>query len=73
MNRKIDELGRIVIPKEIRKKYDLSYGSILKITAKKGKIIMEKDFDSNRSECINCQSVIDRNDNFCRYCGEELK
>lgn len=40
MNRKFDQLGRIVIPKEMRNKLGLEYGSEAKIELKGDKIII---------------------------------
>lgn len=71
MFRKVDDLGRVVIPKEIRDKYNLRYGDELKITVKNRKIIFEKE-DEDSYECTNCQQIIDIKDNYCRYCGEEV-
>lgn len=40
--RRIDDLGRIVIPKEIRKIYDIQDGEVLEIYTEQDKIILKK-------------------------------
>lgn len=40
--RRIDDLGRIVIPKEIRKIYDIQDGEVLEIYTEKDKIVLKK-------------------------------
>ena len=43
MNRKIDELGRIVIPKEIRRELNIDSGDTLKIETQGKAIILTKE------------------------------
>lgn len=45
MFRKVDELGRIVIPIEIRKQLKIDEGNTLNIVVENQKIILEKSFD----------------------------
>lgn len=45
MFRKVDELGRVVIPIEIRKQLKISEGDTLNIVIENQKIILEKSFD----------------------------
>ena len=40
--RRFDDLGRIVIPKEIRKPLNLKEGNMMKIIVEGGRIILEK-------------------------------
>lgn len=54
--RRIDELGRIVIPKNIRKELKITQGENLKIYIKEEKIIMEKY--SELSKEIEIEKVI---------------
>jgi transcriptional pleiotropic regulator of transition state genes len=42
MHRKIDDLGRVVIPKEMRKKLEIADGDLLEISMSGNKIIMRK-------------------------------
>jgi len=50
MNRSIDELGRLVIPIEIRKELNFNYLQKLAISVNDNKIILEKAKDS----CFIC-------------------
>lgn len=70
MTRKLDELGRIVIPKEIRNQYNLNEGDELEITEKNGVIILRKHKDVN---CPLCSAKCEHTDNFCSKCGFGLK
>lgn len=45
MNRKIDELGRIVIPKEIRNYLNIKYNDCFAIEIKDNSIVLTKEFD----------------------------
>lgn len=61
MKRHIDELGRIVIPKEIRKELDLKRYDELKITTKGNKIILSKEFNTDeeiKKEIKRLQSLL---------------
>ena len=42
ITRKIDELGRIVVPKELRNTMNLKEGSLMEITANEDSIVMKK-------------------------------
>ena len=46
MNRKIDGLGRVVLPKEIRTQLGIQTNDMLNIELKGNKIIITKDFDA---------------------------
>lgn len=50
MNRKLDVLGRIVIPAEIRKSLDLKEGGVLDISLEEDRIILTPRQDS----CVFC-------------------
>ena len=67
--RKVDDLGRIVLPKEIRKNFTIREQDTLIITTKGNKVILEKDIEKIR--CKKCKKTIDKKDIFCRFCGEE--
>ena len=43
MTRKIDELGRLVIPKEIREQLEIDKNTILKIELEDNRIVISKD------------------------------
>lgn len=69
--RKIDELGRIVIPKEFRDNFDMKEGDKLEIIAnKEGQIILKK---FERKVCTQCNKSVGIEDKYCKYCGNKLK
>ena len=55
MSRKVDELGRIVIPKEIRNKFDIKTNDRLDIYVENSVISLVKD----EKKCIFCSSTKD--------------
>ena len=71
--RKIDELGRIVLPMELRKTLDLNVKDSIEITADKGTIILKKFSPA----CIFCgketKVTTFKNKNVCQKCLEEIK
>ena len=54
-SRKVDELGRIVIPSELRKRLSIKEGDGLDISVDGEKIIMQK----TTPKCIVCDSIDD--------------
>jgi transcriptional pleiotropic regulator of transition state genes len=70
--RNIDELGRLVIPKELREKMDIPSGSAVEIYSEEDKIIIKKFYNG----CILCgsteQLVDAKGKNVCRECIKEL-
>ena len=70
--RKIDELGRIVVPKEIRKTLNIDNGDPLEIFVEGDQIILKKHDPS----CLFCGKSEDviffRGKLCCRDCLEEL-
>lgn len=71
--RKLDELGRIVLPMELRKTLDLKVRDSIEITVDKGVIILKKYSPA----CIFCgkeTKVTDFKDkNVCSKCLLEIK
>ena len=71
--RKIDELGRIVLPIETRKRLDLAPGDGIEIFVERDRVILKK----YEPACIFCgevDNVVNYNDKkICRKCLEELK
>ncbi|HIZ55165.1 MAG TPA: AbrB/MazE/SpoVT family DNA-binding domain-containing protein [Firmicutes bacterium] len=70
--RKVDELGRIVLPKELRSTLDLNQGDALEIYVDGDLIILKKYqpsciFCDNASNTINYKGKI-----ICRECLESL-
>ena len=72
MSRKVDELGRIVIPKEIRNKFDIKTNDRLDIYVENGVISLLKD----DKKCIFCSSTKDltehNNKHICNKCMQKL-
>ena len=72
MRRKVDELGRIVIPKEIRNKFDIKTNDRLDIYVENGVISLLKD----DKKCIFCSSTKDltehNNKHICNKCMQKL-
>ena len=67
--RKVDELGRIVIPKEIRKFLEIEEGTNMEIYVKKDEIIIRKHKDTF---CPLCLKRCNHEDKFCSNCGFEF-
>ena len=71
--RKVDELGRIVLPIEMRRTLDIAEKDALEIYVEGSSVILKK----NKSSCIFCDSSKDitvfRGKNICPKCLKELK
>ncbi len=73
MVRKIDELGRIVIPAEIRQNMDLQIKDSMEIFTEENRIILQK-YQPCCLFCRNADNVVYFNDKrICRSCLEKLK
>ena len=72
MSRKVDELGRIVIPKEIREKFDIKTNDRMNIYVENEVISLVKD----SHKCIFCCSTKDlidhNNKHVCNKCMQKL-
>lgn len=72
MIRHIDELGRIVIPKEMRRKMDIESGDPVEIFVEGDRILLAK----YNPTCIFCGSTEDvelfKDKKICRACKKEL-
>ena len=70
--RKVDDLGRIVIPKSIRQKYGISEGDAMEIFDEDGAVVMRKLGHS----CVFCRGgdeLICYKEKFiCKRCIEAL-
>ncbi len=64
--RKVDKLGRIVIPIELRKKLGIDEKDEIEIYVNGSSIILEKYKDTH---CPECLTRCDHTDKFCRNCG----
>lgn len=71
--RKIDELGRIVLPVELRRKFDIDVKDSLEIYTDNNCIILKK----YEPACIFCGSSEEIFDfggkNICHACAEKIK
>ena len=73
MVRKVDELGRIVLPAEIRQNLDIQVKDAIEIFTEGERIILQK----YRPSCIFCNNVDDvtyfQDKRVCRECIAKLK
>lgn len=73
--RKVDELGRIVLPMELRKTLEIEPKDPLEIFVDKEKIVLRK-YEGNLVKCSFCEENEDLVDfkgkNVCTNCLEEL-
>ena len=71
--RKVDELGRIVLPIELRRTLDIAERDALEIYVEGSAIVLKK----YRPSCIFCDSAKDvsvfRGKNICHKCMKELR
>lgn len=71
--RKVDELGRIVFPIEIRKKMDIAAGDNMNIYMQDNSIVIKKDGD----ECALCGGAKNLTEfgkrHICSKCMKEIK
>ena len=70
--RNIDELGRIVIPKELRNKLDMHEGSSVEIFAQDNTICLRR-FYKGCHFCGNAEGITEFKEKLiCRSCLDEL-
>ncbi|APF28035.1 transcriptional regulator, AbrB family domain protein [Clostridium sporogenes] len=70
--RKVDELGRIVIPKELRRTLNLEEGDGLEIYTEGEQIILKK-YEPSCIFCGEAKEVINfKGKNICKICLKEL-
>ena len=71
--RKVDELGRIVLPIELRRALDIAEKDALEIYVEGSAVILKK----HRATCIFCDSskniTLFKGKNVCPACLKELK
>ena len=73
MIRRVDELGRVVIPKEIRKKLEISEKDPIEIYVEGHSIVLKK-IEDNCIFCGNNKNLITyKNKLICRKCLDNLK
>lgn len=70
--RKVDELGRIVLPIELRRTLDIDERDALEIYVDDGAVVLRK-YEPTCVFCGDSENVTSyRNKNVCRKCMEEL-
>ncbi|MEZ5171816.1 MAG: AbrB/MazE/SpoVT family DNA-binding domain-containing protein [Acidimicrobiia bacterium] len=55
MARKVDRLGRVVLPSELRKLFDIEEGDFLEIEVDEGRIVLTKV----EERCVFCDTALD--------------
>lgn len=69
ITRRLDELGRIVIPMEIRKNLNIEIREPLEILQVGDKIGISKRKDIR--VCYNCGKTLEETYKYCPHCGKE--
>ncbi len=73
ITRKIDELGRIVIPIELRRTLDLEEKDSLEIYVEEDRIILKK-YKQTCSFCANADNLVDFKGKYiCPECISQIK
>jgi transcriptional pleiotropic regulator of transition state genes len=71
--RKVDQLGRIVLPKSLRKRYEMNEGDPVEILVQGDHIILER-YKPKCVFCSNQESVIEYNSRYiCNTCLIDMK
>ena len=71
--RKVDELGRVVLPIELRRTLDIAEKDALEIYVEGSNIILKK-YEPACIFCGNARDVVDyKGKNICSNCLKELK
>lgn len=73
VSRKVDDLGRIVLPAELRRSFDIREGDHIDIAVEEDRIVLSK----KRNSCTFCGSMDSlrsyREHQVCQSCVSELK
>ena len=70
--RKVDELGRVVIPIEIRNQFDISEKDPIEIYVSGSSIVLKK-LEENCTFCDNTDNLIEYNNKLiCKNCLKKL-
>lgn len=71
--RKVDQLGRIVLPKSLRKRYQMNEGDPVEILVQGDHIILER-YKPKCVFCSNQENVVEYSDRFiCSACMTEMQ
>lgn len=72
--RRVDDLGRIVIPKNVRMQQGITEGTPMELFIEDGAVIFKKY--ATYLECSHCGRGFDATDEsgyrYCPYCGQRL-
>lgn len=72
MIRRLDELGRVVIPKEIRDKLDIKEKDPIEIYVDGSSIVLKK-FETNCIFCNNSKNLLEYNEKqICKECLDKI-
>ena len=72
ISRQVDELGRFVLPIEIRRALDIKEKDALEIFTDEGRVILQK-YQPACSFCANADDIVlFAGKRICRHCLEEL-
>ncbi|MBC8080252.1 MAG: AbrB/MazE/SpoVT family DNA-binding domain-containing protein [Gorillibacterium sp.] len=70
--RRVDQLGRIVLPKSLRKRYQMNEGDPIEILVQGDQILLER----YRPRCVFCSSMTDviqyKDRHICGVCHQEM-
>ena len=70
--RKVDELGRVVIPKEIRNKFEIAEKDPIEIYVEGSSIVLKK-FEQNCIFCGSTKDLVEYKDKLiCSKCADNL-
>ena len=70
--RKVDELGRVVIPIEIRNQFNIAEKDPIEIYVDGSSIVLKK-YETNCIFCVNTENLIDYNDKLiCEDCSKKI-
>ena len=70
--RKVDELGRVVIPIELRNKFDIKIKDPIEIFVDGSSIVLKK-YEPNCIFCGNSKDLIDYNEKLvCQKCAAKI-
>lgn len=73
MARKVDELGRMVLPSELRKRFGIGEGDYLAISVEGQRIVLQK-VESGCIFCDDTESLVDFKDKYiCSGCLASLR
>lgn len=73
ITRKVDDLGRIVLPIELRRTFDIAEKDVLEIYVEGDTIILKK-FEPTCIFCGNARSLVHyKGKNICPSCISEMK